>query len=381
MDQQPDIFVSVAEDSADMHAAALVRTAATALPGARFHGLTGRRLRAAGVETVFDLAAHAAMLTGIVRVIGTARQALQAVEASWRQRRPDAVVLVDSPELNLRLARRARQQGIPVLYYIAPQTWASRPGRNRQIARDIDHLACILPFEEPYFRRHDVNASFVGHPLFETLRGEASDPARIAELRSGEAPLLALLPGSRQHVVETVLPLQLQVLRELRRAGVPFRACVSAASPERAAQIAEMLSGTDLPVSIAREENASLLTAADLVLVASGTATLHVGHYRKPMVVMYDAGRVMESVFRVAGRWLLKTPHLSLINILAGSRIVPEFMPFARDPAEIARTVAGLLEDAAWRRQMVARIDEVIAPLEASRASDRVCELLRGLLG
>ena len=376
-----DIFISVAEDSADMHAAALVSKASAALPDARFHGLTGRRLRAAGVETIFDMAAHAAMLTGIIKVIGTARKALQAVEASWDRRRPDVVVLIDSPELHLRLAKKAKARGIPVLYYVAPQTWASRAGRNKQIAHDIDHLACILPFEEAYFREQGVTASFVGHPLFETLKQERPDPQRLSDMQRGDAPLLAILPGSRAHVIDAVLPLQLKVLQHLHDNGVAFRATVSAASEERARQIGGILQGVDLPIDVATEENATLLTAADLVLVASGTATLHVAHYRKPMVVLYDAGRVLQAAHRVLERFVLTTPHLSLINILAGSRIVPEYMPFGRDTEQIAGTVGRLLGDPDWQRQMVGEIDAVVAPLEASHASERVCGLLQELLG
>ena len=152
MSRNAHVFISVCEDSADVHAAALVRAARERLPGVEFYGLTGPRLRELGVETVYDFASHAAMLAGVLGVVGRAYEAIKAVEACWRQRRPDLVVLLDSPELHLKLAARAKRLGIPVLYYIAPQTWAARAYRNRQIVRDIDRLACILPFEEGYFR-------------------------------------------------------------------------------------------------------------------------------------------------------------------------------------------------------------------------------------
>ncbi len=131
------IFISVAEESADVHAASLVRAARERLPGCKFYGLTGPRLRELGVETVFDFTSHAAMLSGVLGVVGRALKAVKAVERSWRERRPDLVVLLDSPELHLRLARRAKKLGLPVLYYIAPQTWASRAGRNRQTPGDL----------------------------------------------------------------------------------------------------------------------------------------------------------------------------------------------------------------------------------------------------
>ena len=396
------IFISVAEDSADVHAAALVRAARERLPGCSFHGLTGPRLRALGVETVFDMTAHAAMLSGVLRVIGKAWRALKAIEESWRRRRPDLVVLLDSPTLHLRIAKKARAAGISVLYYIAPQTWASRERRNRQIARDISRLACILPFEPAYFHSRDVpQAEFVGHPLFESLQREQPDEAVIERLRGGEAPLIAVLPGSRGHVIETMLPLQLRVLAHLRAMGVPFRAAVSAVDEKRREIVARILddwtqrnratreseAATASPatlshnaIEIVTADNASLLTAADLVLVASGTATLHVGHYRKPMIVMYDAGRLLRLPYRLFGRRIVRTPHLSLVNILAGARVVPEFMPFIGDTRPIARVAEQLLGDTAWRALMVEQIDAVVAPLEASRASVRVCEMMDGLL-
>lgn len=380
MSRPARIFISVAEDSADVHAASLIRRAAELLPECRFYGLTGPRMRQAGAETLFDLTAHAAMLTGVITLIGRAWKAVRLVERSWQATPPDLVVLLDSPELHLRLARRARVRGLPVLYYIAPQTWAARERRNRQIARNVDHLACILPFEEEYFRRASVNATYVGHPLVEALQHETPDAATVGRLRSNELPVVALLPGSRRHVIDAVLPLQLQVLRKLRRDGLAFRAAVSAVSDERAAQIRALVAAADIPAETIVADNASLLTAADLVLVASGTATLHVAHYRRPMVVLYDAGRLLAALHRLFGRFVLKTPHLSLVNILAGRRVVPEFMPFVRDTDEVARVAGRLLTDEVWRRLMIEQIDEVARPLESTTASERVCGMIETML-
>ncbi len=374
------IFISVAEDSADVHAAALLRKARELLPHCSFHGLTGPRLRAAGAETIFDLSAHAAMLTGVFSIVGRARQAIRTVEHSWQTNPPDLVVLLDSPELHLRLARRAHARGLPVLYYIAPQTWASRAGRNRQIAETVDRLACILPFEQDYFRRANINAEYVGHPLFETLRRERPDPEVVDRLRSGGKPLVAILPGSRRHVIDAVLPRQLAVLRKLRAAGAAARAAISAVSEDRAEQIRSQLTANNAQSEIIVTDSASLLTAADLALVASGTATLHVAHYRKPMIVMYDAGRLLGALYRPFGRFVLKTPHLSLVNILAGRRIVPEFMPFVRDTGAVARVASRLLTDQDWRELMIAQLDEVVRPLENSNASENVCRIIREML-
>jgi lipid-A-disaccharide synthase len=374
------IFLSVAEDSADAHAAALVRTARQALPGCTFYGLTGPRLRALGVETVYDFAAHAAMLAGVFGVIGRAWRTLALVEKTWLDRRPDLVVLLDSPELNLRLARIAHRMRIPVLYYIAPQTWASRAGRNRQIARDVDRLACILPFEETYFRRQLVYADYVGHPLFETLADEHPRDDVVQRLRKSDRPVVALLPGSRAHVIDAMLPRQLEVVRRMRAAGHTVEPVVSCVSAARRPQVRRHIHQGGFHAEMVESDNASLLTAADLVLVASGTATLHVAHYRKPMVVMYDAGGLLRWPYRALGRFVIKTPHLSLVNILAGARLVPEFMPFITDTQPIADVAGQLLHDADWRELMIRQLDEIVAPLAATQPSVAVCDMMRRLL-
>ncbi len=391
----PEVFISVAEDSADLHAAALVRAARERGRDWALHGLTGPRLRALGVETVFDFTSHAAMLGGVFRVAGKAWAALHAAQDSWRRRRPDLVVLLDSPALHLPLARRAKALGLKVLYYIAPQTWASREGRVRQIRAWVDRLACILPFEEAHFRAHGIAAEYVGHPLFESLAGERPDPARVARLRGAvdgsswlpaSDKVIALLPGSRRHVIDAVLPLQLDTLRrlpdELRSAGLPtaVRGVVSCAAEDRREQILRHLVRRGMPLEVVVGDNASLLTAADLVLVASGTATLHVARYRKPMVVLYDAGRWLQRPYELAGRLVVRTPHLSLLNVLAGARVVPEFMPFIDDVQPVARVAAQLLADDRWRELMVRQIDAVVRPLEGGSPSRRGCELMTELL-
>ncbi len=378
---QRRIFISVAEPSADAHAARLVAHAAEHHPHWRFSGLTGPALRSAGVATVFDFAQHAAMIGGVVKLVGAARRALGAAEQAWRQSRPDLVVVMDSSALHLPMARRAKRCGLRVLYYIAPQTWASRAWRNRDLARHVDHVACIVPFEQAYFRARGVNATFVGHPLFESLPADrGSAPERPS---APTTPTLLLAPGSRQGVIRALLPKQLEVVRRMAAGGVEVRVLVSAASEAAARLITSMLAAAKtIPTrpEVTTDLDAGV-RAADLVLTASGTATLHIAAYRKPMVVLYDAGRWLYWPWRLGGGLAITLPHLSMVNILGAARITPEFMPFVRDTTEIASVAAQLLYDARWRQLMVRQIDAVTAPLEHSRASQRVSELMAELLG
>ncbi len=371
------VFISVAEDSADMHGAALVRSAAESLPGVTFRGFAGPRLQAAGVAPIGDLTRDAVMLTGVAKALGKGWAALRTAQTDWRTNRPDAVIVMDSSALHLPMAAGARKLGLRVLYYIAPQTWASRAYRNRRLARDVERVACILPFEEAYFRSRDVDATFVGHPLFEHLAADPVEASGVQRLRSAGRPLVAILPGSRRQVIASMLPRQLDVVSQMDTA-VEF--AISAASERQASQIRAILERRRQSATVLVDRNATLLTAADLVLVASGTATLQVAAYRKPMVVMYDAGRLLRALYPLLGRFVLTTTHLSLVNILADAPVVPEFMPFIRSTRPIATVADELLTDVARREAMMRDLDRLVTPLEQGGASRRVCEMLGEML-
>lgn len=377
------IFISVAEDSADLHAAALVTELRARFSGLDFYGLTGPRLRAAKVETVYDFAAHAAMLSGIFRVLGRAWEARRAIIAAWDRLPPDLVILMDSSALHLPLARLARRRGYRVLYYIAPQTWASRAYRNRRLATDVERVACILPFEEAYFRRALVPATYVGHPLFESLRRTAPTPEVVAQLRRAGSgrPIVALLPGSRRHVIERILPLQLRVLRQLQTVGIGVHALVSSTSQERVLLLRRIIHAGGFAADILVDQNPTLLAAADLVLVASGTATLEVAYHRKPMIVLYDVGAFWGRLHRWLGWLAVKPPPLSQVNILANAFIVPEFMPWIPDTRPIAAVAAQLLRDPTWQETMRAQLDALVRPLENAHASARVADWIAHATG
>lgn len=384
MQRDPTIFISVAEPSADMHAAALVRAARHRWPQSRWYGLTGPQLRATGVDTIFDFVQHAAMLGGVLKLVGKARGALRAIEAAWDQRPPNLVIVCDSAALHLRVARAAKQRGLPVLYYIAPQTWASRAYRNRALARHVDRLACILPFEADYFQNAGVHATFVGHPLFETLRTQSISEHRIAAWKQPNLPLVAILPGSRAGVVAKVLPHQLRAAATLHAKHTPIRVAISVADRARRLQIETLLQkhqpANGPTVELVENDNATLLNAADLALVASGTATLETAYRGTPLLVLYDAGPVLGVLHRWLGRFVIHARYLALINILANAEIAPEFMPRVPAPARVASAAAELLCDESKRDRMRAALRHVCAPLEESAASERTCDLMAELL-
>ncbi len=375
---RPLIFISAAEPSADRHGASLIEAARTLAPAVRFVGVAGPRMVAAGCESIFDMTGHASMLLGVFRAAGRAFKLWATADAHLRRYPFDACVVIDSPMLHLPLIQQAKSAGVPTLYYIAPQMWAWGTYRIHKLRDRVDRVATILPFEETFFRNQGVDATFVGHPLAEQLRSEPVDHACVGEIRAGGKPLVALLPGSRTHVVEEVLPGQLEVAASI--AGRFPRAAfgVSVAGAKIGGIIDQRIreAGLGDRVKAYPGRHRELIEAADLVLVTSGTTALEVAFCGKPMIVMYNASRLFYHLF---ARWMLHTPYLSLPNILAGREIVPEFMPYYRSTGPIAEAAIGLLADDSKRRAMTEALKALVEPLWEGSASARAAELLLDL--
>jgi len=373
VEPHPLVFISAAEPSADLHGSNLIRAVADRCPNARFVGVAGPRMRAAGCERIFDMTRHSAMLLGAVRSAGRAAQMLLTCAAYLRRFRFDAAVLIDSPTLHLPLARRAHAAGVPVLYYIAPQMWAWGAYRIHRLRNDVERLAVILPFEESYFRERGVEATFVGHPLADAWATRSINRPAVEVIRAQGQPVVALLPGSRRHVVQEVLHGQLAVADRIKAVLPQASFGVSVANPQVAPIISAMIGGHRTAVRAFSGGHAELLEAADLVLVASGTSTLEVAFHQRPMIVMYNASRIGYQLF---ARWFIRARHLALPNILAGREIVPEFMPYYNSIDPIADRAVALLTSQTARSEMCAALAAIVEPLKAARASQRTADLL-----
>lgn len=384
----PRIFISVAEQSADEHAATLIRAFRERRPGATFHGLAGPAMRSAGCTCLRDMTAGSAMALAALRRVPAAWRLLRRLKRELTPGAFDAAVLLDSPALNLPIARLCRRRGLPVLYYIAPQTWAWGPRgwRNRRLRRRVDRLACLWPFEEPYFRAAGIPATCVGHPSIDRFLALRVDENRVRELRAGAEPVITLLPGSRAHVVDEVLPGQLEVAGALAgrfpRAGF----LIVAANADIQRRIESHVAAAPLPRSGHAErvpilsgdaDRAAAIRAADLALVASGTVTLEVACHGTPMIVLYNAGRWS---WLLLGRWIVRTPYLSIPNILAGREIIPEFMPYYRSTEPIVARAVDWLRDpptlARVRRDLLETVRPLLKPGAAERAAAELAALL-----
>ncbi|MEB2345578.1 MAG: lipid-A-disaccharide synthase [Deltaproteobacteria bacterium] len=373
------VLVSAGDASGEAHAADLVRALAARLPQARFVGLGGPALEAAGVELRVPLRDVA--VGGLVEVLGHVPRVLAAwrsLEAAARETPTALAVLVDAPDLNLPLARRLRRAGVPVLYYIAPQVWAWRRGRTAKIARRADRLAVIFPFEVGVFAGTGLPVSFVGHPLVDRIR--AADPpdrtrARAALGLDPARPLLLLLPGSRRNEVRGMLPLHLAAAAALR-ARVPDLAVALALAPTvTRSDVTPALGGLDVVVVEGRAYEA--MAAADVALAKPGTATLELCLLGTPFAVMGRAHPLSAAILRR----LVRLPSWTLPNLLAGAPIVPEFLQQQARPERVALALEELLAGPAreLQRRRLAAVARGLGPGgAAARAAAIAEEMIRG---
>lgn len=359
------------EASGDLHAANLLLALRGLAAEVEAFGVGGERLRAAGLDCVARSEELSVMgLAEVVRELPRLWRLSRRVRRAILARRPDVAVLVDSPDFNLPLARHLRQAGIPVAYYVSPQLWAWRQGRVRRIRRDVKRMLCILPFELPFYERHGVAAEYVGHPLVDELAAVMADPP------PRQAELLGLLPGSRWHEVDALLPTMLAAVRRLAAEVAGMRVRLLAAPGLEPARLAARLAGFPVTVEIVGEDRHRRLAECAAALVASGTATLECALLDVPMVVGYR----LHSLSYQLARWLVRVADIALVNLVAGRRIVPEAMQADFTPERLVSEALRLFgaEGAAQRRELGhvrAALGEPGASLRAARA---VVEVGRG---
>ncbi len=282
---------------------------------------------------------------------------------------PDLQICCDSPAMNFHFAKLAHGFGTPVLFYIAPQLWAWREGRMKKLRKWVDHVACILPFEEKYFQGHGINATFVGHPLFDEL--PVRPPRPVTADFSERGPIVGLLPGSRKseavHNFGPMLKVADQILVAFPKAKflVPT---TSATQP-----VVARLVGDRKDIEFAEGEFDEMVPRCDLCVTVSGTATLHVAGHHTPMLVVYRLNKLMWQL----GRWLVRTRTYALVNLLSNSpkHIVPEFIPWFGSPDAVSAAAIGFLRDPAKRAEQVEQLERLIKSLDRPGASMNVAKL------
>jgi lipid-A-disaccharide synthase len=364
------IYFVAGEASADNHGAALMGALHNADADLRFIGRGGPQMKAvAGAD--FQNWIEKSGVLGLWEVIKhygyfrkQFRETLREIEAT----EPTAVVLIDYPGFNLRLARALRKQSPAqkIIYYISPQVWAWNRGRIKKMARWLDLMLCIFPFEADLYNQSGLRTVFVGHPMIERLRERKIDIER-------DPNLIGLFPGSRAREVRKIFPILIETARELRRSRPNLRFEVAAASDELAREITRILNSEDRQwFEIKVGQTAKVMQHAYAGIVASGSATLEAAYFLMPFVLIYKVAWLTY----FAGRLLVKVKYLGMPNVLADKEIVPEFIQHRARPKDVAKAIAQLLGNSMARERMISEFGKISVQLGESGASDRAAEAI-----
>ena len=408
------IYLVAGEVSADNHGAALMRSLRALDPGLRFIGRGGPQMKEIAGKQFKNWIGDAAVLGlwEVLRKYGYFREQFRETIKEILESKPDALVLIDYPGFNLRLARALRKKSRrqKIIYYISPQVWAWNRGRIKRMARCIDLVLCIFPFEADLYNESGLRAVFVGHPMIERLEVQKIETER-------DPNLIGLFPGSRLREVRKIFPVMIETVRLLMQSNPTLRFQVAAASDELAREMSQMLkphlhplpspkgeetrrapsalqtalvregmTGTPLPLSrgegtvrgvtksrdrqlieIKVGETAALMQRAFVGIVASGSATLEGAYFRMPFVLIY---KVAVPTY-LAARLVVNVKYLGMPNLLAGKEVVPEFIQHRAKPAAIAKAVQLLMEDARARERMISEFDAIVGRLQGAAVSPR----------
>jgi lipid-A-disaccharide synthase len=362
------IYFVAGEVSADNHGAALMRSLHVLDPELKFIGRGGPQMQQVAGAQFKNWIGDAAVLGlwEVLRKYGYFREQFRQTLTEIHEGKPDAVVLIDYPGFNLRLARALRRQSQrhKTIYYISPQVWAWNRGRIKKMARFIDLVLCIFPFEIDLYAASGLRAVFVGHPMIERLETEKIDTHR-------DQNLVGLFPGSRSREVRKIFPVMIEAALRLLQLSPTLRFQVAAASIELAREMSEQLAGRET-IEISVGQTATIMQRAFVGIVASGSATLEAAYFGMPFVLIY---KVAWPTY-VAARLVVNVDFLGMPNLLAGKEVVPEFIQHEAKPDAIVNAVRLLMEDSPARDRMISDFDATTSQLGGTGASDRAARAI-----
>lgn len=377
----PNIMILAGEPSGDIHGGNLCRELKDLSPGILLFGMGGPEMEKAGVELI-----HRIGDTGVVgfwevyKEIGKYWKIFKKMLAIMKERRPDAIILIDYPGFNIRFARKAHQLGIKVYYYISPQLWAWGQWRIKKIRRSVDKMLVIFPFEKDFYDSHGINSEFVGHPLIGTLNPDLIKEECQKRLGITSSPVIGLLPGSRKAEVEKILPLLLETAGILRDHLPEAEFILPVASVELRPVVEKKMKSAPIEIKVIEINGQDIIAAADLLILASGTVTLEAAVFLKPMIIVYKISFFSWLMAKI----LIKIPFIGLVNIVSGKKIVPEFIQFQARPEAVAQAGLKILTQPEIRDRMVRDLkivkDKLGRPGAAGRAARVIIETLNPAL-
>ncbi|MCP1602120.1 lipid-A-disaccharide synthase [Pseudomonas citronellolis] len=362
------------EASGDILGAGLMQALRERHPEVEFIGVGGARMQAQGLVSEFPMERLAVM--GLVEVLGRLRELLRRRKDLIRNlilARPDVFIGIDAPDFNLGLELQLRRAGIRTVHYVSPSVWAWRQKRVLKIKQACDLMLALFPFEAKFYEEHGVPVRFVGHPLANTIPLEADRAAAREQLGlPADAQVVALLPGSRGGEVGKLGALFLDTAERLLQQRPGLRFVLPCASPERRAQLEQMLQGRQLPLQLLDGQSHEALAACDAVLIASGTATLEALLYKRPMVVAYKVAPLTYAILKR----LVKSPYISLPNLLAGRLLAPELIQDAATPEALAQHLLPLLDDGSAQTESFDAIHRALRQDASAQAAEAVLALV-----
>jgi lipid-A-disaccharide synthase len=373
------IYFVAGEVSADNHAAALMRSLREMDPELKFIGRGGPQMQQVADPAFTNWIGDAAVLGlwEVLRNYGYFRQQFRETLNEIQKNKPDAVVLIDYPGFNLRLAHALHRQPLQpkVIYYISPQLWAWNPGRIKRMARSVDLVLCIFPFETDLYRKSGMRAVFVGHPMMERLRARKIETER-------DPNLIGLFPGSRSREILKIFPIMIDTAHQLLQRKPSLHFQVAAASEELAREMnsvaAEHEGFRKQPrIQIKAGETSEIMQRAWAGIVASGSATLEAAYFRMPFVLVY---KVAWPTY-LAARAVVNVNYLGMPNLLADKEVVPEFIQQQVKPGAIATAMCGLIDDVDAREQMISEFDAIITQLGGGGASEHAAQAILEEIG
>jgi lipid-A-disaccharide synthase len=316
-------------------------------------------------------------LTEVLCRLHTIAKASRKLKSILKTNRPNLLILIDYPDFNIHIARTAKRFHIPVLYYISPQVWAWRKRRVRKIARRVDHMAVILPFEEAFYSGRGMRVDYVGHPLLDTRPDEADREQVIVKLGLNRGyPVVGLLPGSRKEEIKNLLPVMVNAVEILTRHYAGIRCLLPLAETIESELVQPFIEAAPVDIKVIQGGIYEVLSVCDVALVTSGTATLQTAIMGVPMAVVYKVSPLSYWM----GKMVIKVPYISLVNLVAGEEVVSELIQDKVEPEGLAQEVLTLLEDDAVRENMVKKLRGVKEGLGRGGASEKTAAIALNMM-
>lgn len=372
------ILIIAGEASGDMHAAKLISQVQQKNPNISFFGIGGSKMRATGAEILID--SKQLSVLGIIEVLPrlwTIYSAFKTIKLQLQNNPPDLIILIDFSGFNLKVAKLAKKFGVKVLYYISPQVWASRAGRVEKIKKYVDQMAVIFPFEVTFYQRKHVPVKLVRHPLLDDAHS-AYTPESARQLLGldPQRKTIGILPGSRSSEIKNLLPTLLATAEKLKQDNVDLQFILPLASTIKSADISPYLSGININIKVVEHNVYDVLRACDAVIVASGTATLQVALMNVPMAIVYRLSPITYAV----GKRIVKLSCIGLCNIVAGKKIVNEYIQDEVNVKNLATEINKILHDDVYADAMKKELMLLRNKLEDKQNENQIADIIIELL-